>query len=61
MENSISPQNGAVEPQNLLRMGEADIKATAQFVREYVTTGLIPWMEKAVVDLNENVNRESPH
>lgn len=36
-------------------MGEADIKSTAQFVREYVTMGLIPWMEKAVVDWNENV------
>lgn len=40
----------------MLRMGEADIKATAQFVREFVTTGLIPWMEKAVIDWNEAVS-----
>ena len=55
MESSMQQQNGKVEPPNLLRMNEVDIKATAAFVREFVTTSLIPWMEKSVMDWNESV------
>lgn len=42
-------------PVNSIRMCEVDIQETARFVRDFVTTGLIPWMEKCVVDWNEAV------
>jgi hypothetical protein len=32
-----------------------DSERTAKFVREFVTTSLIPWMEKSVLEWNENV------
>ncbi|EIN14080.1 hypothetical protein PUNSTDRAFT_59603 [Punctularia strigosozonata HHB-11173 SS5] len=35
-------------------MSEQDIQATVKFVREFVTMSLIPWMEKCVIDWNEN-------
>ena len=47
-------------PVNSIRMCEADIQGTARFVREFVTTGLIPWMEKCVFDWNEAVNLTHP-
>ncbi|KZT72776.1 hypothetical protein DAEQUDRAFT_749133 [Daedalea quercina L-15889] len=37
-----------------LRISEADIQQTGKFVREFVVTSLIPWMEKRVNDWNEN-------
>ena len=40
---------------NTLRMNEQDIQQTAKFVREFVSMSLVPWMEKCVVDWNENV------
>ncbi|KAI0932025.1 hypothetical protein AcV5_004630 [Taiwanofungus camphoratus] len=36
-----------------LRLTEGDIQRTAQFVREFVVQCLVPWMEKCVVDWNE--------
>lgn len=38
---------------NTLRMEETDIQQTARFTREFVVMGLIPWMERCVVDWNE--------
>jgi len=40
---------------NTLRMGEKDIQHTARFAREFVVMSLVPWMEKCVVEWNENV------
>ncbi|KAH9837148.1 ER-golgi trafficking TRAPP I complex 85 kDa subunit-domain-containing protein [Rhodofomes roseus] len=37
-----------------LRLSEADIQQTGKFVREFVVMSLIPWMEKYVIDWNEN-------
>jgi hypothetical protein len=38
-----------------LSMEEKDIQQTARFTREFLVMSLIPWMEKCVVDWNENV------
>lgn len=43
-------------PHGMIRMCEIDIQETARFVREFVTMSLIPWMEKCVVEWNENVS-----
>ena len=40
---------------NTLRLTQDDIHQIGRFVREFVTMSLIPWMEKCVVDWNENV------
>ncbi|KAL5534350.1 hypothetical protein ACEPAG_812 [Sanghuangporus baumii] len=50
------------EMSNAIRMCDSDIQATAQFLREFVTTTLIPWMEKCVMDWNESFtsNRRLP-
>jgi ER-Golgi trafficking TRAPP I complex 85 kDa subunit len=40
---------------NTLSMEENDIQQTARFTREFLVMSLIPWMEKCVVDWNENV------
>ena len=40
---------------NTLSMEEKDIQQTARFTREFLVMSLIPWMEKCVVDWNENV------
>ncbi|EJD04067.1 uncharacterized protein FOMMEDRAFT_106503 [Fomitiporia mediterranea MF3/22] len=55
-------EGNVIESGNLIRMCDSDIQATAQFVREFVTTGLIPWMEKCVIDWNETYasNRRLP-
>jgi len=42
-----------------LLMTEADTQAVGKFVREFVTTALLPWMERNMIDWNENV-RPSP-
>ncbi|KAF9462100.1 ER-golgi trafficking TRAPP I complex 85 kDa subunit-domain-containing protein [Collybia nuda] len=39
---------------NTLRMAEIDIQQTARFTREFVVMSLLPWMEKCVVEWNEN-------
>ncbi|KAI0321379.1 ER-golgi trafficking TRAPP I complex 85 kDa subunit-domain-containing protein [Amylostereum chailletii] len=39
---------------NTICMSEADIQQTARFVREFVAMSLVPWMEKCVVEWNEN-------
>ncbi|KAF5317627.1 hypothetical protein D9611_015053 [Ephemerocybe angulata] len=39
---------------NTLRMDEKDIQQTARFTREFLVMSLIPWMEKCVVEWNEN-------
>ena len=51
-------QNGAIpEIQDIdeLLMTEADAQAVGKFVREFVTTALLPWMERNIIDWNENV------
>ncbi|KAJ7169750.1 ER-golgi trafficking TRAPP I complex 85 kDa subunit-domain-containing protein [Mycena filopes] len=47
---------------NTLRMSEADIQQTARFTREFLVMSLVPWMEKCVVEWNENFssNRRLP-
>lgn len=40
---------------NTLSMEEKDIQQTARFTREFLVMSLVPWMEKCVVDWNENV------
>ena len=40
---------------NTLRMEDPDIQQTARFTREFLVMSLIPWMEKCVVEWNENV------
>ncbi|PPQ67072.1 hypothetical protein CVT25_005673 [Psilocybe cyanescens] len=39
---------------NTIRMQENDIQQTARFAREFVVMSLVPWMEKCVVEWNEN-------
>ncbi|KAJ7103664.1 ER-golgi trafficking TRAPP I complex 85 kDa subunit-domain-containing protein [Mycena belliarum] len=53
------PSSGAL---NTLRMSEADIQQTARFTREFLVMSLVPWMEKCVVEWNENFssNRRLP-
>jgi hypothetical protein len=36
-------------------MSETDIQQTARFTREFLVMSLVPWMEKCVVEWNENV------
>lgn len=50
------PESKSGEMGNAIRMCDPDIQATAQFLREFVTTTLIPWMEKCVMDWNESVS-----
>ncbi|KAK7059092.1 hypothetical protein VNI00_001716 [Paramarasmius palmivorus] len=52
----ISPSNSQVAntPLNTLRMNEKDIQQTARFTREFLVMSLVPWMEKCVVEWNEN-------
>ncbi|KAJ7038336.1 ER-golgi trafficking TRAPP I complex 85 kDa subunit-domain-containing protein [Mycena alexandri] len=47
---------------NTLRMSETDIQQTARFTREFLVMSLVPWMEKCVVEWNENFssNRRLP-
>jgi trafficking protein particle complex subunit 8 len=54
--HETGPAPGLDDTENTLRMNEQDIQNTAKFVREFVTMSLIPWMEKCVVDWNENVD-----
>ncbi|KAJ7071158.1 ER-golgi trafficking TRAPP I complex 85 kDa subunit-domain-containing protein [Mycena amicta] len=47
---------------NTLRMSEGDIQQTAKFTREFLVMSLVPWMEKCVLEWNENFssNRRLP-
>lgn len=45
---------GAPSALNTLRMSDKDIQQTARFTREFLLMSLIPWMEKCVVEWNEN-------
>lgn len=40
---------------HFVRLTEGDIQQTGKFVREFVVMSLVPWMEKCVMDWNENV------
>lgn len=40
---------------NTLRLSEGDIQRTGKFTREFVVMSLVPWMEKCVLEWNENV------
>ena len=40
---------------NTISMAETDIQQTARFTREFVVMSLLPWMEKCVLEWNENV------
>lgn len=53
---AVSPgAPGAPPVLNTLKMDEADIQHTARFTREFLVMSLLPWMEKCVVEWNENV------
>lgn len=41
--------------ESVLRMADVDIRQVGRFTREFVTMSLVPWMEKCVVEWNENV------
>ncbi|OCH95835.1 hypothetical protein OBBRIDRAFT_767184 [Obba rivulosa] len=52
--NQHEPPPSPIPPSaSVLRLPEADINRTGKFVRDFVTMSLIPWMEKCVVDWNE--------
>ena len=40
---------------NTLCLVETDIQQTARFTREFVVMSLVPWLEKCVLEWNENV------
>lgn len=42
-----------------IKLTQEDIRQIGRFVREFVTMSLIPWMEKCVVEWNENVCQHS--
>ncbi|KAF5385469.1 hypothetical protein D9757_005398 [Collybiopsis confluens] len=52
--NQSSSRTGSQSTINTLRMNEKDIQQTAKFTREFLVMSLIPWMEKCVLDWNEN-------
>ena len=43
-----------------IRLSEGDIQQTGKFVREFVVMSLITWMEKCVMEWNENVGYVNP-
>jgi hypothetical protein len=50
---SPTPANHSIL--NTICMAETDIQQTARFTREFVVMSLVPWMEKCVLEWNENV------
>lgn len=50
------PPSPTVYTGSTLRLTQDDIQQLGRFVREFVTMSLIPWMEKCVVEWNENVS-----
>ncbi|KAF7306800.1 hypothetical protein MIND_00471700 [Mycena indigotica] len=57
-----TPSVPSSNPLNTLSMSEGDIQQTAKFTREFLVMSLVPWMEKCVVEWNENFssNRRLP-
>jgi len=53
--NGNSGAVSEVQDVDELLMTEADAQAVGKFVREFVTTALLPWMERNIIDWNENV------
>ncbi|KIY70143.1 hypothetical protein CYLTODRAFT_392434 [Cylindrobasidium torrendii FP15055 ss-10] len=52
---ALGEEDGPVDvPVNMLKMNEVDIQRTARFAREFVVMSLVPWMERCVVEWNEN-------
>jgi hypothetical protein len=41
---------------NTLSLHQDDIQETGKFLREFVNQGLVPWMERAVIEWNETVS-----
>ncbi|EIW64369.1 uncharacterized protein TRAVEDRAFT_158546 [Trametes versicolor FP-101664 SS1] len=52
--NNNPPPSPTVYTGSTLRLTQDDIQQLGRFVREFVTMSLIPWMEKCVVEWNEN-------
>ncbi|KAI0036617.1 ER-golgi trafficking TRAPP I complex 85 kDa subunit-domain-containing protein [Vararia minispora EC-137] len=56
--NVTTPDTGIAdassELENGILLSDSDIQKIAKFVREMVTTSLTPWMEKCVMEWNEN-------
>lgn len=52
--NTLNTSAGYSVPHTMC-MGETDIQHTARFTREFVVMSLVPWMEKCVLEWNENV------
>ncbi|KAI0639808.1 ER-golgi trafficking TRAPP I complex 85 kDa subunit-domain-containing protein [Trametes polyzona] len=50
----VPPPSPTVYTGSTLRLTQDDIQQIGRFVREFVTMSLIPWMEKCVVEWNEN-------
>ncbi|KAI0361180.1 hypothetical protein OH77DRAFT_1417397 [Trametes cingulata] len=48
------PPSPTVHTGSTLRLTQDDIQQIGRFVREFVTMSLVPWMEKCVVEWNEN-------
>ena len=48
-----------VPEQQELRLSQADVHQAGKFVREFVVMSLVPWMERCVLDWNENVSARS--
>ncbi|KAH9858208.1 ER-golgi trafficking TRAPP I complex 85 kDa subunit-domain-containing protein [Lenzites betulinus] len=48
------PPSPTVYTGSTLRLTQDDIQQIGRFVREFVTMSLIPWMEKCVMEWNEN-------
>ncbi|PPQ62964.1 hypothetical protein CVT24_006070 [Panaeolus cyanescens] len=51
---NASDPSASINPLNTLRMQEQDIQHTARFTREFVVMSVVPWMEKCVMEWNEN-------
>ncbi|KAI8981263.1 ER-golgi trafficking TRAPP I complex 85 kDa subunit-domain-containing protein [Trametes punicea] len=49
-----TPQSRVGYAGHTLRLSQDDIQQIGRFVREFVTMSLVPWMEKCVVEWNEN-------
>ncbi|KAJ7783643.1 ER-golgi trafficking TRAPP I complex 85 kDa subunit-domain-containing protein [Mycena maculata] len=62
LSGSAVPPPTPSGPLNTLRMSDPDIQQTARFTREFLVMSLVPWMEKCVVEWNENFssNRRLP-
>ncbi|PFH54797.1 hypothetical protein AMATHDRAFT_135105 [Amanita thiersii Skay4041] len=48
------PEHTSQTAVHTLKLFETDIQQTARFTREFVVMSLVPWMEKCVLEWNEN-------